>query len=61
MKQEYFEQILKYEKIKKEAKEGLEKAKTKEVQELWENLIKDCGKSIEEVKNTSDMWDKYNK
>lgn len=61
LKQEYFEQILKYEKIKKEAEEGLEKAKTKEVQELWENLIKDCGKSIEEVKNTSDMWDKYNK
>ena len=53
--------MIKYEKIKKEAEEGLEKAKTKEVQELWENLIKDCGKSIEEVKNTSDMWDKYNK
>lgn len=64
MDKEYLEQIKKYEDIKRRAIEGLEKARQEEgIQqynlELWENLIAECDKSIENVKELDKMWKQY--
>lgn len=58
---EYQKQIENYERIKKEAIESLEKAeKIEGIQEynleLWRDLIKECDKSIENVKEWDRTW-----
>lgn len=58
---EYQKQIENYERIKKEAIESLEKAeKIEGIQEynleLWRDLIKECDKSIENVKEWDRAW-----